>query len=212
MQVLPSFENLFSATGYLGEAPQLSSVYGEYFNAPLVFPLSSDFINNSSLTNGLFDGYPGLTVGDPYYAHNGLHIIPKNDTNENLIFINPSINPEYLQAYAYISALSVNNTNYEPFFSLQYSGAIAKQVYLGNTTNELISMNNTGYGGYGFVFQTVADNSPYASLQSLDISYWIVYNDSNIMPIPSISASGTVFSANFSSVTQVPYENLNPSV
>ncbi|MEM3846463.1 MAG: hypothetical protein QXU98_12275, partial [Candidatus Parvarchaeota archaeon] len=37
MNVYPQFENLFSSTGYLGEAPQLSSTYGEYFNAPLVF-------------------------------------------------------------------------------------------------------------------------------------------------------------------------------
>ena len=33
---MAEFENLFSASGYLGEAPQLSSVYGEYFNAPEV--------------------------------------------------------------------------------------------------------------------------------------------------------------------------------
>jgi hypothetical protein len=37
MQVLPSFENLFSATGYLGEAPQLSSTYAEYDNGKYVF-------------------------------------------------------------------------------------------------------------------------------------------------------------------------------
>ena len=36
MEVLPYFENLLSSTGYLGEAPQLSSVYGEYFNTPSV--------------------------------------------------------------------------------------------------------------------------------------------------------------------------------
>jgi hypothetical protein len=43
MQVFPSFENLLSATGYLGEAPQLSPVYGEYFNAPKVFLYANDF-------------------------------------------------------------------------------------------------------------------------------------------------------------------------
>ena len=32
MQVLPQFENLFSANGYLGEAPQLSATWGEYNN------------------------------------------------------------------------------------------------------------------------------------------------------------------------------------
>ena len=54
MQVFPSFENLFSANGYLGEAPDLSSVYGQYFNAPLVFgnktsPNAWDFANSSFL-------------------------------------------------------------------------------------------------------------------------------------------------------------------
>ena len=43
MQVLPSFENLFSATGYLG--------YGrEYFNAPYVFPDATDFSSQSGLS------------------------------------------------------------------------------------------------------------------------------------------------------------------
>ncbi|MEM3845200.1 MAG: hypothetical protein QXU98_05810, partial [Candidatus Parvarchaeota archaeon] len=37
LNVYPSSENLFSSTGYLGEAPQLSPTYGGYFNAPLVF-------------------------------------------------------------------------------------------------------------------------------------------------------------------------------
>ena len=37
MQVLPSFENLFSATGYLGEAPQLSTTYAGYDNGKYVF-------------------------------------------------------------------------------------------------------------------------------------------------------------------------------
>ena len=42
LEVFPSFENLFSANGYLG--------YGrEYFNAPLVFPYATDFSNLSGV-------------------------------------------------------------------------------------------------------------------------------------------------------------------
>ena len=48
MQVFPEFDNLLSASGYLGEAPQLSSAYGTYFNANKVFPYASDF-NGTSL-------------------------------------------------------------------------------------------------------------------------------------------------------------------
>ena len=51
MQVLPSFENLFSANGYLGEAPQLSSVYGEYFNANYVFLYGQDFAGTTEPSN-----------------------------------------------------------------------------------------------------------------------------------------------------------------
>ena len=45
MQVLYSFENLFSSSGYLGEAPELSSVYGEYDNGVKVF---TDYVNNNT--------------------------------------------------------------------------------------------------------------------------------------------------------------------
>ena len=40
MQVLPSFENLFSATGYLGEAPELSTIYAQNDNGRFVFSSS----------------------------------------------------------------------------------------------------------------------------------------------------------------------------
>ena len=42
-EVFPEFENLLSANGYLGEAPQLSSVYAEYDNGKTVFPFYEDF-------------------------------------------------------------------------------------------------------------------------------------------------------------------------
>ena len=50
MQVLPSFENLFSVTGYLGEAPQLSSTYAEYDNGKYVFKYYDNFLNGSGLS------------------------------------------------------------------------------------------------------------------------------------------------------------------
>ena len=51
MQVLPSFENLFSATGYLGEAPQLSVIYGQYDNGANVFPFYYNFKGNALNTS-----------------------------------------------------------------------------------------------------------------------------------------------------------------
>ena len=46
MQVFPEFENLFSASGYLGEAPQLSTTYGQFDNGASVFPFYENFANN----------------------------------------------------------------------------------------------------------------------------------------------------------------------
>ena len=65
MQVLYSFENLFSSSGYLGEAPQLSSIYAEYDNGRYVFPYYWDFAG-TSLPSGInsitSDG--SITVND----------------------------------------------------------------------------------------------------------------------------------------------------
>jgi hypothetical protein len=76
MQVLPSYKDLFNATGYLGEAPQLSSVYGEYFNAPEVFnnstsPNAWDFAG-TSLPSGF------TTSGTNYTFSDGLNNYPNN--------------------------------------------------------------------------------------------------------------------------------------
>ena len=62
MQVMPSFENLFSANGYLG--------YGrEYFNAYKIFPFATDFTNLSGFT---------VTSGSPQFVSNGVNL---TDTN-----------------------------------------------------------------------------------------------------------------------------------
>ena len=47
MQVLPSFENLFSATGYIEQAPQLSQAYAEYDNGANVFTAYSNFVGTN---------------------------------------------------------------------------------------------------------------------------------------------------------------------
>ena len=43
MEVLPSFENLFSSNGYLGSGR-------EYFNAYKIFPFATDFTNTTGIT------------------------------------------------------------------------------------------------------------------------------------------------------------------
>ena len=74
MQVLPEFENLFSATGYLGEKPTLSPTYAEYDNGKYVFYYYDNFVNSSDLA-----GWSILTTGldsatsFSYSASDGLH-------------------------------------------------------------------------------------------------------------------------------------------
>ena len=80
-EVFPQFDNLLSATGYIGEAPNLSIVYGAYFNAKLVFPFASDFLNNSTV-KAEFEG--NQNAGSFYlnatnYANNGLFLSSSGD-------------------------------------------------------------------------------------------------------------------------------------
>lgn len=65
MQVLPSYENLFNATGYLGEAPQLSPTYAEYDNGKYVFPVYYNFVSNT--------GNITIPSGAIYSFDNGLN-------------------------------------------------------------------------------------------------------------------------------------------
>ncbi|MEM3859571.1 MAG: hypothetical protein QW478_09230, partial [Candidatus Micrarchaeaceae archaeon] len=63
LNVYPSFENLFSATGYLGEAPQLSATYGEYDNGADVFNFYDNFAGTTLNTNKwVLDGSPTYTI------------------------------------------------------------------------------------------------------------------------------------------------------
>ncbi len=81
MQVLPSFENLFSANGYLGENPTLSTVYGQYDNGKYVFNYYDNFKNTSDLK-----GWSILTTGAAsatsfnYSSSDGLHFNNVSDT------------------------------------------------------------------------------------------------------------------------------------
>ena len=60
MQVLPEFENLFSVTGYLGEAPQLSSTYAEYDNGYYVFV--------KGIPQGFYQNFAGTSLNTSAFA------------------------------------------------------------------------------------------------------------------------------------------------
>ena len=71
--VYNSTTNLMSQTGFLGEAPDLSPIYGEYFNAPVVFGSGNAWDWRSSL-----EGW-SYTNGSATYVDNGIHVYNGTD-------------------------------------------------------------------------------------------------------------------------------------
>ncbi len=72
LRLLVFNKNISFLGGYLGEAPGISSVYGEYFNAPLVFgnstsPNAWDWVDSSA-------GWINLN-GSADYINDGIHVI-----------------------------------------------------------------------------------------------------------------------------------------
>ena len=71
MLVLPSFENLFNANGYLGESPELSSIYAKYDNGKYLFQNYNNFAGTSGNSSILdLSAYPS----SQYIQDNGLTI------------------------------------------------------------------------------------------------------------------------------------------
>ena len=76
-EVFPEFDNLLSATGYLGEAPQLSSTYAEYDNGKMVFPFYDNFAG-TSLNTSIWNKYGSdnsVSSLNNILVNNGLSLI-----------------------------------------------------------------------------------------------------------------------------------------
>ncbi|MEM4066957.1 MAG: hypothetical protein QXV17_08870 [Candidatus Micrarchaeaceae archaeon] len=99
LNVYPQFENLLSSTGYLGEAPQLSSPYNASNNAFLVFGMGYFFTGTT--LNPLLVVTSGTTISQD----NGLTISTNSTT--------------YLGAYLNVN---YNASKYELVYNAYYSG------------------------------------------------------------------------------------------
>lgn len=150
LKVYPQSDNFLSATGYVGEAPQLSSTYAEYDNGHLVFDGN---INQNFYTN--FSGSFNLSA-NPNIQYDGVSLINKGTTgyaiiNNGLIFVNAtyvdisvssidySKNTEPLISYAYVGSYSGNHNNYLRWFNAteqQFVGMTIPNLY-DVTTSEL---------------------------------------------------------------------------
>jgi len=65
--IFPHYYNLLSMSGYIGEAPQLSPVYGEYDNGARVFNFYDNFANQSDATTFFI-------TGNEYAINKGLYL------------------------------------------------------------------------------------------------------------------------------------------
>ena len=195
MQVLPSFENLFSKNGYLGEAPQLSTVYAEYSgNAYKIFSQFDDFTNISGWTTS-------NTSLD--YANNGLYmlsgpsLISDNTYNfegHSFVFYGEFINQSSANIptdSTYIYA-SIGSDNYNQF--MFGNGNCGWGYYIYNNTNghqliyrnfdsldSLYSItpyysNSSAQFSVNGVSTTVSYNSVVDNSQPLDFNNFNLYN------------------------------------
>ena len=162
MQVFPSFENLFSANGYLGEAPQLSSTYGEYDNLMKVFDTSLISQNITYTGQGMYGssdliGY--IFIISSIHSYNNIQL--QNSSND----YNPQIR---------------NNSNYANFGI--YTGSSTGQTNLSIPVTQLNFVSIVGLknsNGYDWVYQanTVTGNYQYNVFNNGD--YWFIDGGGN---------------------------------
>ena len=108
IQIFPTFENLFSANGYLGEAPQLSSTYAQYDNGKYVFvnywnfagtTLPSSF-TTAGTSSGSYSQNNGITLSDSSYLYEIITPISSgNITVNSLMELNSSTNGNIAVGY-----------------------------------------------------------------------------------------------------------------
>ena len=138
----PTTTNLFNTVND-GEAPQLSSNYGEYFDAPTVFPYATDFAGTSlpsSIDNTEASGY--------YSVDNSLVLTNSTDQSVQTLFTdNTSYNP--LKTGFIIKGNFTSQSIYYFGFMDQltlYVGSNTEKVGLQRNPNLVVYyVNNSGY-------------------------------------------------------------------
>ena len=147
MQVFPEFENLFSSTGYLGEAPQLSSSYAEYDNGKYVFNFYDNFAGTSLNTN-----IWTVPSGSNYAVDNGF--IPEISVGSTTAVYNPSI--QETNSIIVEWALNLSSTTYGPFataFQLNRYSSNSNMYFL-NQQGDATLINN----GNPFITEPIASS------------------------------------------------------
>ena len=183
MQVLPSFENLFSTTGYLGNVT--------YFNANNVFLSAWKF------TNGLPNGFSVYNPSGVSYNSNGITFnspgtyIYTNNTysySSDILdfYLNPHTNSSDLdganefQGY-HTTAYTAPSTT----ASWETSGFGYIAPIIGNTTNYVFGNHYADYSGYSLY--GVEWNSSSTASFYMNNTFYQTLSMSNITPNPYIT-------------------------
>ena len=185
MQILPSFENLFNANGYIGEAPQLSSIYGEYFNAKKVFPYATDFSSVNTSQWGypasndfkISDGitlYNATSLNDNYGWNTSryVQIVRLNHVGDNVNWLYPQQSP----------------TNHPQFFLGSSNGYLELYDYNGTSVSSFLSSIKItdGYLTYqGWTYKNTfsidaGENTSYMTIPNMPlVSHPAIYDGYN---------------------------------
>ena len=105
LYVLQSYENLFNSNGYLGEAPELSSTYGEYDNGYIIFGHSGNlkfYYNYTNTNNSYMPIISDLTLNNGLYGNTNYF----NTSGQRGAVIYPPLN---YTAYYDTSSFGTNN-------------------------------------------------------------------------------------------------------
>ena len=127
MQVFPEFENLFSENGYLGEAPQLTSIYAQYDNGKNVFGINNytDFSNLSNTKQFL-----NITADTSAYGFNNGLILPNGITSP---FPNSNTIP------------SISTYNYGDFLGFNFKANLSTIAFMRIGYGMYTYLNNSYY-------------------------------------------------------------------
>ena len=190
-EVFPEFDNLLSATGYLGEAPTLSTTYGQYWNANKVFPYAIDFSNLSGWS---------IASGTPKTTSQGLNL-----TNSS-IYSNNTYDPEVSTANYYLSIPHrTSGSDYSGYFSNRLSTPLISFYYA--VSQKWLTQNSSGSN-----LMSLSPSSNVANFNTYSI--WANSNKAffELNESGTIQSNSTDYSVNTASYLGLISSNINISL
>ena len=163
MQVAPN-QDYFSATGYLGEAPQLSSTYAQYDNGFEVFSFYEDFKGTTMPSN--MEVLPsGENQAGNFTIDNGVFLSASSNNTAMVIATTGTYNPVHtvLEAYtnySYYGGIDYSaNSAGEPTSGVPYGDYYNLISTLSPVTDYSVINNGTGVSSQGNTYPSLSGNN-----------------------------------------------------